>query len=77
MFWDQPALAAKCQELGLARPLVEAPRGALRPGHVCAALEELARSAETTRDRLAAARAWEVRTVKGREAALDRMLALI
>jgi UDP:flavonoid glycosyltransferase YjiC (YdhE family) len=77
MFWDQPALAAKCQELGLARPLVEAPRGELGPWQVRAALEELARLAETTRERLAAARAWEVRTVEGREAALDRILALI
>ncbi len=77
MFWDQPALAAKCQELGLARPLVEAPRGELGPDPVRAALEEQARHAGTSRDRLAAARAWEVRTVEGREAALDRILALI
>ena len=77
MFWDQPALAAKCQELGLARPLVEAPRGELRPEQVRAAIEELTRRAETTRVRLAAARAWEVRTVEGREAAMDRILGLI
>lgn len=77
MFWDQPALAAKCQELGLARPLVESPRGEIGPGHVRAAIEDLARRAETTRDRLAAAHAWEVRTVEGREAALDRILALV
>lgn len=77
MFWDQPALAAKCQELGLARPLVDTPRGELGPGLVRAALEDLALCAETTRARLAAARAWEVRTVEGRETALDRILALI
>ena len=77
MFWDQPALAAKCQELGLARPLVETPRGELGPGQVRAALEDLDRRAGTTRDRLAEARAWEARTVEGREAALDRVLALI
>jgi UDP:flavonoid glycosyltransferase YjiC (YdhE family) len=77
VFWDQPALAAKCQELGLALPLVEAPRGELGPGQVRAALEELARRAATTRERLAAAREWEVRTVEGREAALDRILGLI
>lgn len=77
MFWDQPQLAAKCQELGLARPLVEAPRGELRPGHVRAALEDLARRTEMTRGRLAEAREWEVRTVEGREAALDRILGLI
>ncbi|MCL4807576.1 MAG: hypothetical protein KJ062_07250, partial [Thermoanaerobaculia bacterium] len=77
MFWDQPALAARCQELGLARPLVETPRGEVGPGPVRAALEEQARHAGTSRDRLAAARAGEVRTVEGRGAALDRILALI
>jgi UDP:flavonoid glycosyltransferase YjiC (YdhE family) len=77
MFWDQPALAGKCRELGLALPLVETPRGELGPGPVRAAIEELARRAETIRERLSAARVWEVRTVEGREAALDRILALV
>lgn len=65
MFWDQPALATKCQELGLALPLVAAPRGEVEPGHVRAAIEELARRAGMTRHRLAEARAWEKRPWTG------------
>lgn len=76
MFWDQPALAARCRELGLALPLVDAPRKALAPDGVRAALEALAGRAETTRARLEEARAWELRTVEGREVVLGRIAAL-
>jgi UDP:flavonoid glycosyltransferase YjiC (YdhE family) len=76
MFWDQPALAARCRDLGIALPLVESPRGALAPARVRAALEELGRRAGSFRARLGEARAWEARTVEGREAVLDRIAAL-
>ncbi len=76
MFWDQPALAARCRELGLALPLVGSPREPLAPGRVGEALGALAGRAETTRARLEEARAWELRTVERREAVLDRVASL-
>ena len=77
MFWDQPSLAATCQDLGLALPLVETPRDDLTPQGVRSALEAVAAQATTLRARLAEAREWELRTVAGREAVLDRIVALI
>jgi len=77
MFWDQPALAAKCQELGLAIPLSETPRGVVRPEKVRTALEELVERVEALRARLEEAREWELRTIAGREDVLDRIVALI
>ena len=38
-FWDQPALAAKCQALGLAIPLTDVPRGEVRDDHIETAWE--------------------------------------
>jgi len=64
-FWDQPALAAKCAELGIAAPL---------RGSVLAAFEAL--SGNGVRERLAEARRWEQRVIAGRPAVVRRMLAL-
>lgn len=77
MFWDQPALAATCQELGLATLLTDTPRGSVRPEEVRAAIEELVGRAEASQARLEEARGWELRTVAGREDVLDRIVALI
>lgn len=75
--WDQPALAVKCRRFGLAMPLVNAVRESLPAGSVRAALERL----ETDRDdylrNLEAARGWEDRVIAGREAAIDRLVALM
>lgn len=70
-FWDQPALAAKCQDLGLAVPLT-------RDGRLDAeaAMEELRARGDTLRERLALARAWEEDVVAGRGAVVRQMLAL-
>lgn len=77
MFWDQPALAATCQTLGLAIPLVETPRGSVRPERVRDAIEELVVRAEALQARLEEARGWELRTIAGREDVLDRIVAMI
>jgi MGT family glycosyltransferase len=77
MFWDQPSLATTCQDLDLALPLVEAPRGDLTPQTVRSALEAVVGQATTFRTRLAEAREWELRTVAERGAVLDRIVALI
>lgn len=76
LFSDQPALARRCQELGLAVPLVPAPRAPVDPDSLRAALRRLADERHAFAARLAEARAWELRTIGGREAVLDRVLAL-
>jgi UDP:flavonoid glycosyltransferase YjiC (YdhE family) len=74
-FGDQPALAHRCQELGLALPLGDAPRAAIAPETLRAAV------ARATEDdafavRLDEAHRWECRTLARRDAVLERLLAL-
>lgn len=75
-FGDQPAMARRCAELGLALPLSDAPRAPLDEvavrDRVTAALEAAPRFAE----RLAVARSWELRTIAERPAVLERMCAI-
>ncbi len=75
-FWDQPALAARCQEMGLALPLSSAPRAALTEADVLAAFERVARESDSLRARLAVARGYELAVMAGRDAVIDRILAL-
>jgi UDP:flavonoid glycosyltransferase YjiC (YdhE family) len=76
-FWDQPALARTCQEMGLALPLSEALRGAIGPGDVKAAWERLLESRGTLHARLTEARAWEARVIEARGAVVERIRALV
>jgi len=75
-FWDQPALAAKCQALGVAIPLTAAPRAAFTEKDVHAALDALHERRGALRDALAAAKRYELNVIAERPAVLDRMLAL-
>ena len=75
-FWDQPALAAKCRDFGLAVPLADAPRGPLAPDGVRAALEDLCGRWASLEEALSRARSWERAVVGGRGAVIDRILAL-
>lgn len=75
-FWDQPGLARKCQDLGLALPLSAKPRGPVNTTDVNAVLDAvLARRGAMARS-LAVARGYESGVMAGREAVLDRLLAL-
>lgn len=75
-FADQPALAERCRELGLAVPLAETPRGPVTEEAVGRALDEVwARSAELVA-RLEEARGWELETIVARPAVVQRILAL-
>ncbi|MBX3025791.1 glycosyltransferase family 1 protein [bacterium] len=76
IFWDQPALATRCRELGLAVPLVEARRGPVTVDDVRSALATVAAARERLRDRLREARAWELDVVAQRPRVIDRVLAL-
>lgn len=76
-FSDQPALARRCQELGLAVKLASAPCAPIDPDALRSALRQLTDERDQFAARLAKARSWELRTIAGRGVVLDRMLALI
>jgi MGT family glycosyltransferase len=73
---DQPAMARCCQDLGLAVPLVETPRAPLTAGAIHRAVDEVMADRERFTARLAEARRWELEVMAGRDAVLDRMIAL-
>ncbi len=75
-FWDQPALATKCQEFGVALPLAAVPREALTADSVHGALDRLIGGMDLLGARLEVVRGHELRVMAGRDAVLDRMLAL-
>jgi MGT family glycosyltransferase len=77
IFSDQPALARRCQDLGLALPLTDAPQAPIEPVRLHAALARLDDERELFAARLAEARSWELRTIAERSAVLDRILLLI
>ena len=75
-FWDQPALAAKCQALGIAVPLVGAPRELPTEAGVLAAVDRVVADRPGFRARLDVARGYEEKVMAGRDAVIDRILAL-
>ena len=76
-FGDQPELARRCQDLGIAIALSSEPRGAIDERAVHNALARLDRDREHVDARLAAARAWEDATIAGRPSVLDRVVGLM
>jgi MGT family glycosyltransferase len=75
-FGDQPALARRCRDLGLAAPLGAAPGGPVGPEAVHTALEHVADARAGFAARLETARGWELRTIAERGAVIDRVLDL-
>jgi MGT family glycosyltransferase len=75
-FWDQPALAARCQALGLAVPLADTPRGPLTREMVTSAVARVAVDEVPMRERLAKARRWEIETIARRPAVVRRIIDL-
>ena len=73
-FGDQPDLAARCQALGLAVALTATPCDPIDPAGFAAKLAR-ARNADAAAA-LAQARQWELQTIAGRDAVVDRLLAL-
>jgi UDP:flavonoid glycosyltransferase YjiC (YdhE family) len=76
VFWDEPALAARCAEFGTAVPLAAATLEPLDKQDVHDALDRVASEAESMRSALATAREWEAQVIAERPAVVDRMLAL-
>lgn len=77
IFGDQPRMARRCQELGLALPLADAPRAPLTAARIHEALDALAAHRPRLDARLAAARAWEQAVVRARPAVIERVVALM
>jgi hypothetical protein len=76
LFSDQPALARRCQELGLAVPLTSAPGAPVEPEGLRAALRRVTDGRSAFAARLAEARSWELRTIGGRPEILDRLASI-
>jgi MGT family glycosyltransferase len=76
-FWDQPALAQRCRQFGLAVPLTSVPRAPLTEARVGEVLDDVLAHRVSLQDRLSEARTWEVRVMAGRAAVVDRMLGLL
>jgi UDP:flavonoid glycosyltransferase YjiC (YdhE family) len=76
-FSDQPALSRRCQDLGLALGLSEAPQAPIEPVALLDAIGRIASERERFAARLREARSWELRTIAGRGAVLDRVLSFV
>jgi UDP:flavonoid glycosyltransferase YjiC (YdhE family) len=75
-FWDQPALAQRCRELGLAVPLADEPRAPLTEHHVRTALAEVASRRDSILAALTRAREWERQVMAGRDSVVERLVEL-
>jgi UDP:flavonoid glycosyltransferase YjiC (YdhE family) len=76
-FWDQPGLARKCQELGLAIPLADTVQEGFTIGDVGHALDTLRRRRAAMQSALARARSWEEAVIAQRPAVIRRIVGLI
>jgi MGT family glycosyltransferase len=76
-FSDQPGLAHRCQELGLAVALGHAPREPIEAENVQQALAQLSEDRDGFRARLAEARKWELETIAARGEVIDAILSLV
>jgi MGT family glycosyltransferase len=72
-YWDQPALARRCQELGLALPLARSLRGAFGADDVLAVIGRAADDRASLLTALARARDWEQAVMGKRAEVLDRI----
>jgi UDP:flavonoid glycosyltransferase YjiC (YdhE family) len=75
-FWDQPALAEKCQRFGLATPLTDSLRGEVRDEDVHAALTRLSTNMGSMQAALSAAREWERAVMVTRESVFRQIIDL-
>jgi UDP:flavonoid glycosyltransferase YjiC (YdhE family) len=75
-FGDQPALARRCQELGLAAGLTDAPGAPLEASMIQRAVAAVQENRAVFDARLHDARRSELETIDGREAVVDRILGV-
>jgi UDP:flavonoid glycosyltransferase YjiC (YdhE family) len=77
MFMDQPALAERCRQFGLAVPLAASVRATVDAMQVRTALNALMETSDTMKAKLSEARAWEVEVMTQRPLVLERILDLV
>jgi MGT family glycosyltransferase len=75
-FHDQPVLARRCQELGLAVPLADTLGAPVEAARITEALAVLERDREPIAARLAVASSWERGVIASRGDVVEQMLAL-
>lgn len=75
-FWDQPGLAAKCQAMGIARPLSSESRGAVSAEQASQAITAILEDLPVLLGRLEEARRGELDVMKARHGVLDRIADL-
>jgi zeaxanthin glucosyltransferase len=73
IFTDQPALAERCRQFGIAIPLADSLRGPVDADDVRAALETFYRKRESIMASLEQARSWELEVMAQRPAVLARI----
>lgn len=76
-FSDQPALARRCQELGLAIPLTDSVRTPVTERDVQAAVSEFTRRRESMHASLSEAYEWELEVMAGRDVVLRWLTELV
>jgi UDP:flavonoid glycosyltransferase YjiC (YdhE family) len=76
-FWDQPALAKKCQQFGLSIPLADSPQGAFSEDDIRTALARLADERESMRAALSRAHEWEKAVIDNRSVVLQQVVDLM
>jgi UDP:flavonoid glycosyltransferase YjiC (YdhE family) len=76
-FWDQPSLAGKCRDFGVAIPLSESPRAPVAEEDVFRAITELTKKREELKESLKRAREWELQVMSERDSVVDRITELV
>lgn len=76
-FSDQPGLAQKCQELGIAIPLTDSPRGRFDKEDVRTVLYKLSDEKESMQRSLSRVREWEKAVITNRPAVIQRVINLM
>jgi hypothetical protein len=75
-FSDQPGLARRCQDLGLAVPLSSEIRGPVTVDDVHAALARVEADTAGAQTRLTEARRWELATIAARPSVIERIVQM-
>lgn len=73
---DQPALARRCQDMGLAVRLTNATLDCIQPGNVLAAIDRICQDRQVFDLKLAEARIWELDVISTRAEVLQKVVNL-
>lgn len=76
IFWDQPALAERSRQFGIALPLAERPLDPLTPPQVADAIAAAVAQRDAMVEHLTAARDWERRTIANRPETARQILSV-